>query len=223
MKNVPYCQAVGSLIWAAIATRPDITFAVLLLSQFMENPSEAHWEVIKRVLKYLKGTKNNKLIIGKIKNSLIGYLDANWASQEHRHSISAYTFLINSGVISWSCQKQHLVTLSTAEAKLISLTQAAKEALWFYNLFNETFQGLKALIKIFCDNKSAITIAYGNQQQMQTKHFNIRLYFIRDKIKEEKISIEYLLTEGMIVDLLMKPLPGPRMKLLGRKLSIYEA
>jgi hypothetical protein len=70
MKNVPYCQAIGSLMWAAVAMRPDIAFAVSLLSQFMENPREVHWEAIKRVLRYLKGMKNNKLIIGKIKTVL---------------------------------------------------------------------------------------------------------------------------------------------------------
>jgi hypothetical protein len=122
MRNVPYHQAVGSLMWAAVVTRPDIAFAVSLLSQFMENPGKTHWEAIKRVFKYLKGTKNNELIIGKIKNGLIGYSDADWALQEHRHSISAYTFLIDGGAISWSCQKQHLITLSTAEAEFISLT-----------------------------------------------------------------------------------------------------
>ena len=77
MKNVPYCQAIGSLMWAAIGTRPDIAFAVSLLSQFMESPGEVHWEVIKRVLRYLKGTKNNKLGIGKNKSGLVGYSDKN--------------------------------------------------------------------------------------------------------------------------------------------------
>jgi hypothetical protein len=129
MKNVLYRQAVGSLMWAAVATRPDIAFIVSLLSQFMENPGEVHWEGIQRVLRYLKGTKNNKLIIGKSKSGLIGYSDADWASQEHRHSISAYTFIIDGGAISWSCQKQNIIALSTAEAEFVSLTQATKEAL----------------------------------------------------------------------------------------------
>jgi hypothetical protein len=65
MRKVLYCQAIGSLMWATVATRPDITFAVSLLSQFMENPGRTHWEVIKRVFRYLKGTKNNELILGK--------------------------------------------------------------------------------------------------------------------------------------------------------------
>jgi hypothetical protein len=117
MKNVPYHQAVGSLMWAAVMTRPDIAFTVSLLSQFMENPREVHWEAIKRVLRYLKGIKNHKLIIGKNKNGLIGYSDTDWTSQEHRHSISAYTFIIDGGVISWSCQQQHIIVLSTAKAE----------------------------------------------------------------------------------------------------------
>jgi hypothetical protein len=101
-------------------------------------------------------------VIGKIKEGLVGYSDADWALQEHRHSISAYTFLIDGGAISWSCQKQHIIALSTAEAEFISLTQAAKEAIWLSNLISELFPPLKAPIKIFCNNQSTIMIAYGN-------------------------------------------------------------
>jgi hypothetical protein len=92
-------------MWAVIATQPDIAFTISLLLQFMENPGEVHWETIKRVFRYLKGIKKHELIIGKNKSGLIGYSYTDWASQEHKHSISAYTFLINGGVISWSCQK----------------------------------------------------------------------------------------------------------------------
>jgi hypothetical protein len=77
--------------------------------------------------------KNNKLIIGKTKNGLVDYSDADWALQEHRYSVSAYTYIIDGGALSWSCQKQHIIVLSMAEAEFISLTQAAKEALWFRN------------------------------------------------------------------------------------------
>jgi hypothetical protein len=77
--------------------------------------------------------KKHELIIGKNKGSLIGYSDADWALQEHRHSISAYAFLIDGGAISWSCQKQHIIALLITEAEFISLTQAAKDALWLSN------------------------------------------------------------------------------------------
>jgi hypothetical protein len=111
----------------------------------------------------------------------------------------------------------------TTEAEFISLTQAAKEALWLGKLINKIFQPLKAPIKILCDNQSAITIANGNQQCTRTKHFDIWLYFIRENIENNKIIIEYISTEKMIADLLMKPLPAPRMKVLAENLGIYEA
>jgi histone deacetylase 1/2 len=91
------------------------------------------------------------------------------------------------------------------------------------NLINEIFQLLKAPIKILCDNQSAITIANGNQQHTRTKHFNIQLYFIRENIENNKIIVEYISMEKMIADLLMKPLPAPRTKVLAENLSIYEA
>jgi hypothetical protein len=135
----------------------------------------------------------------------------------------AYTFIIDGGAISWSCQKQHIIALSTTEAKFISLTQAMKEALWLGNLINKIFQPLKVPIKILCDNQSAITIANGNQQCTRTIYFNIRLYFIRENIENNKIIIKYISMEKMIANLLTKPLPAPRMKVLAENLGKYEA
>ena len=83
MEKVSYRQAIGSLMWAAVATQPDIAFAVSLLSQFLENPGEVHWNTVKQVLKYLKGTKYHKLTLGSSWNGLVGYGDADWASQDH--------------------------------------------------------------------------------------------------------------------------------------------
>ena len=94
MEKVPYRQEIRSLMWAAVATWPDIAFAVSLLSQFLENPGEICWNTVKQVLKYLKGTKDHKLTLGSSQNGLVGYVDADWASQDHRHSISAYVFQI---------------------------------------------------------------------------------------------------------------------------------
>jgi hypothetical protein len=113
--------------------------------------------------------------------------------------------------------------LSTAEAKFVSLTQATKEALWLRNLINEIFQPLKAPIRIYCDNQSAITIAYGNQQCTRMKHFDTYFYFIRDIVKNEKIIVKYISTEEIAADLLTKALPAPKTKLLAQKLRIYEA
>ena len=160
-------------MWDTVATQPDIAFAVSLLSQFLENPGEVHWKAVKRVMRYLKGMKNYRLPLGNNRNGLIGYADANWASQDHRHSISAYIFQINGGNILWSCQKQIIVALSSTEAEFIALTHATKEALWLHYFITEVFQPLKCPTKLYPNNQSATTIAYVNQQHSRTKHFDI--------------------------------------------------
>jgi hypothetical protein len=129
MSKTPYCEAIGSLMYAAIATCPDIAFAVSYLSQFLENPGEVHWEAAKCVFHYLSGTKTTQLTYGGKQHNLVGYNNTDSAMQEHRHVISGYAFLIDRGPISWSSKKQELVTLSTAEAKYVAATHGTKEAI----------------------------------------------------------------------------------------------
>jgi hypothetical protein len=125
MKNVPYQRAIRSLMYAATSTCPNITFSVSILSQFMQNSARIHWEAAKHVIHYLKATKNLGLTLSTSMNSLKAYIDADWASQPHRHSISGYVVLLHGSPIAWSARKQSLVALSTAEAEYIALTSAA--------------------------------------------------------------------------------------------------
>ena len=124
-------------------------------------------------MRYLSGMKNYKLTLRKNRDGLLGYADADWASQDHRHSISACIFQIDGGSISWSCQKQNTVTLSSTESEFIALTDAMKEALWLQHFITEVIQPLKSPIQLYSDNQSAITIVYGNQQHARTKNFKI--------------------------------------------------
>jgi transposase InsO family protein len=110
MRRVPYREAIGSLMYASVGTRPDISFAVSTLSQFLDNPGNTHWEAVKRVFRYLLGTKDLQLTFGGGKHGLEGYTDADGASQEHRRAISGYAFIIDGGAVSWSSRKQELVT-----------------------------------------------------------------------------------------------------------------
>jgi hypothetical protein len=128
MKNIPYREAVGSLTHLAVGTRPDIAFAVSTVAQFRAKPGMTHWDAVKKIYKYLFGTKTLALTFGSSKQGLEGYSDADRASQEHRHAISRYAFLLDGGAVSWSSKKQELVTLSTTEAEYVATTHAAKEA-----------------------------------------------------------------------------------------------
>ena len=133
MKNVPYREAVGSLMYAAMGTQPDIAFATSTVAKFLENPGWKHWEAVRKIFQYLKGTRDWKLVYGGQKQDLQGWIDTDGASQEHWRAISGYVFMINGGAMSWSSKKQELVTLSTAEAEYVAATHAAKEALWLHS------------------------------------------------------------------------------------------
>ena len=143
-------------MYASVTTRPDISFAVATLSRFLDNPGRAHWEAVKQILRYLSGTPDYELTYSVERHDLVEYTDADRAVQEHRHAISGNVFLMDGGAISWSSRKQELVTLSTAEAKYVATTHAAKEAIWLRRLIFELFPYLKSTTTLYCDNQAAL-------------------------------------------------------------------
>lgn len=212
MKNVPYREAVGSLMYAAMGTRPDIAFATSTVAQFLENPGWIHWEAVKRIFRYLKGTRDLSLVYGGKKEDLQGWVDADGASQEHRRAISGYVFMVDGGAISWSSKKQELVTLSTAEAEYVAATHAAKEAMWLRALFGEVFNPIGKPTTIFGDNQSAIALAHGGNYHARTKHIDIRYHFIRYIIEAGSIKLIYCPTNEQTADTLTKALPSTKAK-----------
>ncbi len=173
MRRIPYREAIGSLMYASVGTRPDISFAVSTLSQFLDNPGQAHWEAVKRIFRCLLGTKDWGLTFGGGKEGLEGFMDADGASQEHRHAISGHAFLIDGGAVSWSSRKQELVTLSTAEAEYVAATHVAKEGIWLRNFIGEVFTPFTDPTILHCDNQSAVAIATNGNFHARTKHINI--------------------------------------------------
>ena len=130
MWHVPYREAVGSLMYASLATHPDISYAVATVSRFSNNPGMPHWEAVRRIYRYLLGTKDLRLMYGGAPSVLIGYADADGSMAEDHRAISGYAFLIDGGAVSWSSKKQEIVSLSTMESKYVAAMHAAKEALW---------------------------------------------------------------------------------------------
>src|SRR5277367_3912864 len=153
---------IGSLMYLSVMTRPDITFAVTTLSQYLESPTTTHLIAVRRVIRYLKGTKHLRLTLGGREIDLSGYSDADWASQLHRHSISGFAFFLGCGAISWSSKKQPIITLSSTESEYVALTHAAKDIIWIQKLlleFSPVISSSQEIPFLFCDNQGAIRLS----------------------------------------------------------------
>jgi hypothetical protein len=212
MQNVPYREAVGSLMYAAMGTWPDIMFAMSTVSQFSHNTGWEHWEAVKRIFCYLKGTKKLELVYGGDKRGLVGYTDADGASQEHRQAISGYVFMIDRGAISWSSKKQELIMLSMTEAKYIAATHTAKEAIWLHCLISKGFGPIDNPITLFSDSQSAIALTKDGHYHARTKHIDIWYCYIWYIIEAGHIKLIYCHTHEMTANVLMKALPSMKVK-----------
>jgi len=220
MRDVPYQRAIGSLMYAATSTRPDIAFPVATLSQFMRNPGRPHWEATKRALRYLKGTGDFELTLGSMDGGLEAFVDADWASQPHRHSMSGYVVLLNGGPVAWSARKQPLIALSTAEAEYIALTSVIRELLYLRLLLGELYDPVPNPIPVFCDNQAAIALASNGKFQSRTKHIDLRYHFVRSHVKNGTFKLFYCPSEDNIADAFTKALPRPRLQKLRTMMSV---
>ena len=212
MRDVPYREAVGSLMYAALGTRPDIAFAVQTVSRFSTKPGPAHWEAVKRIFRYLKGTTDLWLSYGMTKMKLTGYTDADGSMAEDRHAISGYAFLIHGGAVSWSAKRQEIIALSTTEAEYVAITHAAKEAIWLRSLILQLFELKLDPTTLFSDNQSAIELTKDHQYHARSKHIDIRFHFIRYIVEDGSIRLIYCPTNDMIADTLTKALPSAKVK-----------
>jgi hypothetical protein len=151
-----YQSAVGSLMYAMLGTRPDLAFAVSVVSRFASNPTDRHWTAVKRILRYLAGTISMGLVFRGSLTSLNGYADSDWAGDhDTRHSTSGYVFNVGSAVISWSAKRQPAVSLSSCEAEYIGQTQATKEAIWLQGFLKQIHPDLDGGATIIYDLQGA--------------------------------------------------------------------
>ena len=226
MEDIPYQRGIGSLMYAATSTRPDIAFAVSIISQFMKNPGWTHWEVVKDAIHYLKGTADVRLTLGGTDTGLEAYVDADWASQPHRHSMTGYTVLLHGAPIAWSARKQTILALSTAEAEYIALTAVGREVLYLQALITELYAPTVLItppIPVYCDNQGAIALTSNSKFHARTKHIDLRFHFVCSLVKDGTIDIRYCPTENNIADAFTKALPRPRLQKLRAGLGLDTA
>lgn len=208
LTDVPYQVLIGSLMYAAVGTRPDIAFAAQSLSQFNTKPTQTHWTAAKHVLRYLKHTRAYGITFRTDGNANVsGFSDADWGqNRQDRRSVSGYAFLLADGIISWSSKRQPTVALSTMEAEYLALAHACKEALWLRALITELGMPPPAPTDICTDNTAAISFAHDHQFHARSKHIDIRHHFVRDHITAGDIRTPHCSSEDNCADILTKSL-----------------
>lgn len=222
--NTKYRQLVGRLLYLSVNSRPDISASVCMLAQRVSKPADEDWKQLKRVVRYLKATHQMQLKLSNIHSNeltLYGYADATWADDRiERKSNSGRIIYFNGGTISWGCNKQNMVALSSCEAEFISISEASKEVKWLRQLLEEMHEQIETPTKIFEDNQGCIELVRDHKFSYKTKHIDTRYKMIRDLVKKNIIRCEYCPTEEMVADLLTKPLSAIKHNYLREKCNL---
>jgi hypothetical protein len=190
MGDVPYQRGIGLLMYTATSICPDIAFPIAILSQFMHNPERIHWEAVKDVICYLKGMADLSLMLGGSANGLEAYVDADWALQPHRHSMSGYTVLLHNSPIAWSARKQSIIALSTAEAEYITLTVVMRKILYLQALIVELYEPVIPPIPVYCNNQGAVALASNNKFHTRTKHIDLGYHYVRSLVWSRILNLQ---------------------------------
>ncbi|CAA0823451.1 cysteine-rich RLK (RECEPTOR-like protein kinase) 8 [Striga hermonthica] len=205
IRITPYASAIGSLMYAMVCTRPDIAHAVGVVSRFMSNPGVMHWEAVKWILRYLRGTKDRALVFGRSTLTLSGFVDADFAGSDldKRRSTTGYVFTYGGTAVSWISKLQKIVTLSTTEAEYVAVTEAAKELVWLQNFLNELGRPQED-VALYSDSQSAIHLAKNPAFHSRTKHIEVKYHFIRQLLEKKVLQLKKVPGERNPVDVLTK-------------------
>ncbi|KAL0455137.1 UNVERIFIED_CONTAM: Copia protein [Sesamum latifolium] len=208
MSNIPYASAVGSIQYVVQCTRPDVAYALSVTNRYQACAGEAHWGAVKRILKYLKRTKDMFLIYSGGELILEGYSDASFHSDDNAKSQLDFVFKLNGGVVAWKSSKQDTTADSTTEAEYIAVSEAAKEAVWMKNYIQElgVVPSIAEPIVIFCDNNGAIAQEKEPRSHHRSKNI-LRLYhLIREMVTRGDCRMDRVSSAENTADPLTKPM-----------------
>ena len=209
VSSYPYLEVLGSLTYVAMGMHPDISYAVRSLAPYASNFGHVHINRLKHVMRYLTGCPKHGILYTRGGGGLIGYTDADWASDQTNHrSVSGYAFLYSGGVVSWMSKQQSMVATSSTHAEYIAGTEASKELVWLRRLLLELREDVFQSTPLHIDNRAADLLARNLVNHAATKHIDVRYHFIRECISDSSIDLRLIGTNDMVADLLPSRLHG---------------
>ena len=200
-----YQRLMGKLIYLS-HTRPDIAYAVSVVSQFMHCLSEHHMDAVMRILHYLKSSPGKGLTLSKNGHlNVAGYTDADWAGNiTDRKSIAGYFTFVGGNLVTWRSKKQKVVALSSVEAEFRGMVKGICELLWLKKLLAEVGVAPSSEMNLFCDNKAAIAISHNLVQHDHIKHVEVDRNFIKQNLEERIIQLPFVKSKDQLTDILTK-------------------
>ncbi|RVW42232.1 Retrovirus-related Pol polyprotein from transposon RE1 [Vitis vinifera] len=201
-----YQRLVGRLMYLA-HTRPDLAYALSVVSQYMHNTGEQHMNAVMRILRYLKNAPGKGILFAKNVNhqSIEVYTDADWAGAvDDRRSTSGYFTFVGGNLVTWKSKKQNVVARSSAEAEFRGMALGLCEALWLRLLLQDLGYLSRQPIRLFCDNKTACDIAHNPVQHDRTKHVKVDRFFIKEKLDDKIVELPKIRSEDQLADILTK-------------------
>lgn len=222
--NDQYASLVGSLLYVAVNTRPDIAAPVAILGRSVSAPSQADWTEAKRVLRYLKSTMDHKLTLKAEDSGLEVYVDADWASDAaSRKSNSGYVFLFGGGSIYWGSRKQTCVALSSTEAEFVALAECCQELTWIVRMLQDFSVDVPTPVLVHEDNQSCIKQLESTKVNNRSKHVDTKYHFVRKLHEDNLIDVRYCPTDQMVADMLTKPLAPQKLARFRDAVGVHQS
>jgi hypothetical protein len=203
-----YRSLAGALQYLTF-TRPDIAYAIQQVCLYMHDPREPHLALIKCILRYLQGTLDHGLVLHRSSaGAMTVYTDADWAGcPDTRRSTSGYAVFLGDNLISWSSKRQSTVSRSCAEAEYRAVANGVAEITWLRQLLMELHSPVRRTSLVYCDNLSAVYLATNPVQHQRTKHVEIDLHFVRERVAAGDIRVLHVPTSSQYADIFTKGLP----------------
>jgi histone deacetylase 1/2 len=218
-----YRSIVGGLQYLTI-TRPDLSFAVNRVCQYLHAPTDVHWSAVKRILRYVQLTVSFGLHLRSSSSGVLSaYSDADWAGcPDDRRSTGGYAVYLGPNLIAWSARKQATVSRSSTEAEYKAVADATAELIWIESLLRELGVSQPHPSVLWCDNIGAMFLSSNPVFHARTKHIEIDFHFVRERVAQKLLQVRFISSKDQLADIFTKPLPSPMFEVCRRNLNILE-